>query len=166
MTARHFKTILVLPLLLILLMSLVGCVPISQISTLHSPLAPAPLTHAVPTGNGLPQPTEGKAVIRGVMRIIHTDTPMVGVELYLANHIGSTPETPMYGMDPSNAPHAITDSEGRFVFKDISPGHYAIVLWNPFNSFLVRDPKTGLHLTIDAQPDQVYDVGDLYESLP
>jgi len=96
----------------------------------------------------------------------HTNTPMIGVELYLANHIGSTLDTPMYGMDPSSAPRTITDNEGRFVFDNLPPGRYAIVVWNPFNSFLVRNPETDLTLTVDIQSGQIYDIGTLYESLP
>ncbi len=151
--------------LLLILGLLVACKPGSQVSPLNSPLQPTP-TPTEKISYALPRPAQGKAVIGGVMMVENTETPMMSVELYLANHIGSTPDTPIYTLDPSSAPRAMTDNEGRFVFKDVPPGRYAIVVWNPFNSFLARNPQTGLEVIIDAQPDQVYDVGTLYEPLP
>ncbi len=144
---------------------LVACKPAPGVSPLNSPIQPT-ATPTVQSKPSLPEPTEGMAVIGGVIKVEHTEQPMQGVELYLANHIGSTPDTPMYSMDPSSAPHALTDDNGHFVFTDVKPGRYAIVVWNPFNSFLARDPETGLELIIEAAPNQTYDVGTLYEPMP
>jgi hypothetical protein len=102
----------------------------------------------------------------GILKVEHTDQPMAGAELYLALHIGVDEDTPMYSLEPDSAPHAAVEDNGRFVFKDVPPGRYAIVVWNPFNSFLALDPKTGLELVIDVRPDQVYDVGTLFEPHP
>lgn len=162
MTARYFGTTLELLLVLTLL---VGCEPGPYVSPLNSPILPSP-SPAYEVSRELPQPAEGKAILTGVLKVEHTDTAMMGVELYLANHIGATPDTPMYSMDPSSAPRTATDNEGYFVFRDVPPGHYAIVVWSPFNSFLIRDPKTKLSFALDVQPNQVYDIGTFYEPLP
>lgn len=162
MTLRYAKWFL---MVLLSLGLLVACKPGPQVSPLNSPLQPTATPTAKPVLM-LPQPAPGTAVIGGILMIEHTDTPMMGVELFLANHIGSTPDTPMYSMDPSSAPKAVTENDGRFVFKDVPPGRYAIVVWNPFNSFLARDPKTGLELIVDVQADKTYDVGTLYEPQP
>lgn len=135
-----------------------------QISTLQSPLQPVGLSE--PAITPVPQPAPGTGIIVGVIKIEHTDQPMTGVELYLARHIGSTPDTPMYSLEPDSAPRATVADNGQFIFKNVPPGRYAIVVWNPFNSFMVRNPATGLELVIDVQPDQVYNVGTLFEPHP
>jgi len=151
-------------LLLILFASLIiaRCTSSPQISPLESPLQ----SDNTPTPQQLLRPAPGTGVIVGMLKVEHTSQPMVGVELYLAQHIGVTQDTPLYNLDPDNAPHAITGDDGRFVFKDVPPGRYAIVIWNPFNSFLARNPATGLELVIDVRSDQVYDVGILFERYP
>lgn len=155
--------------MILILMSLqFSCQSNSRISPLNSqlnnPLRPTDVSEPVSTP--LPRPKPGTGIIVGVMKIRHTDQPMVGVELYLARHIGVTPDTPLYTMELDNAPHAITDANGRFIFKDVPPGRYAIVIWNPISSFLVRNPATGLELVIDVQPDQIHNLGVLFESQP
>jgi len=153
-----------LPFILLGLLLLTGCKAQPGVSPLNSPFQPT--ATPAPTASALPRPAPGTGVVGGILKIEHTDQPMQGVELYLGQHIGATPDTPMYSMDPSSAPHAITDEQGHFVFKDVPPGRYAIVVWNPFNSFLARDPATGLELIVEVKPDQVYEVGTLFEPLP
>jgi hypothetical protein len=150
--------------LLVTLLIVVGCKPNAQNSPLNSPLQP--FSTPMPMPVQLPRPAPGTGVIGGVLKIEHTDQPMVGVDLYLARNIGVTKDTPIYNLEPDSAPHAITGDDGRFVFKDVPPGRYAIVIWNPFNSFLARDPATGLEMVIDVEPDQVYDIGTLFEPHP
>ncbi len=153
----------ILLLFILMLALLTACNPQTGVSPLTSPVQPT----ATPTTAPLvPKPAPGTAVVTGVMNIEHTDQPMIGVELYLGQHIGATPDTPMYALEPDSAPYAMTDDRGRFVFKDVPPGRYAIVVWNPFNSFLARNPATGVELVLDLKPDQVYDVGTLFEPLP
>lgn len=160
MKSRYLTLWLVFAVILIL----VSCQPDTQVSPLNSPLQPA--GGSEPTSVPPPKPAPGTGIIIGVIKVEHTNLPMAGVELYLARHIGITPDTPMYSMEPDSAPHATVGDNGQFVFKDVPPGRYAIVVWNPLNSFLARDPATGRELVIDVQPDQVYNVGTLFEPHP
>ena len=149
---------------------LLALIMVRCISSPHSPqIFPlkSPFQSVItPVTQHLPQPAPGTGVILGMLKVENTNQPMVGIELYLAQHIGATQDTPIYKLDPDSAPHVITGGEGRFVFKDIPPGRYAIVIWTPFNSFLVRNPATGSELVIDVEPDRVYDVGILFERYP
>lgn len=160
MTSRYLTLWLAFTAMLIL----VSCWPGTQVSPLNSPLQPTGWSE--PTLVPPPKPAPGTGVIIGVIKVEHTNQPMAGVELYLARHIGATPDTPMYSMEPGSAPRAIVGDNGQFMFKDVPPGRYAIVVWNPMNSFLARDPATGRELVIDVQPDQVYNVGTLFEPHP
>ena len=150
--------------IVVIMLLLVCCKPDIGVSPLHSSLQPVSVSK--PTSILSIQPAPGTATVVGILKIEHTDQPMAGVELYLALHIGVDENTPIYSLEPSSAPHAVVENNGRFVFKDVPPGRYSIVVWNPFNSFLVRDPKTGLELVIDVRPNQIYDLGILFEPLP
>ncbi|MEM4234887.1 MAG: carboxypeptidase-like regulatory domain-containing protein [Candidatus Methanomethylicaceae archaeon] len=146
----------------IILTSLVSCKENSTPSLTPSILPTQPRESYTP----IPKPEMGTSIILGVLKVEHTNQPMSGVELFLANHIGSTTDTPLYNLEPDSAPHAIVDSRGQFVFKNVKPGRYTIVVWNPFNSFLLRDPQTGFEFVIEVQPDQVYNIGTFYEPHP
>jgi hypothetical protein len=150
--------------LLIVLMAIISCKPDIRSSPLNRPIQPFNILTSTPAQ--LPQPAPGTSIISGILKIENTDQPMVGVELYLAQHIGVTPDTPIYKLDLESAPYAITGDNGRFIFEDVPPGRYAIVIWIPFNSFLVRNPTTGSELLIDVEPNRIYDIGTLYERHP
>lgn len=151
-------------LIFAVILLLVSCKPDVRTSPLSSPLKPANGVDPVVARRLKPAP--GTGIIIGVIKIEHTDQPMAGVELYLARHIGITPDTPMYSIEPESAPRATVEDNGWFIFTDVPPGRYAIVVWNPLNSFLVRNPVTGSELVVDVQPDQVHNVGILFEPLP
>lgn len=157
------KKAFVVVLMGVMLMAL-GCNPSPGVSPLDSPVQPA-VVSPEPTYE-VPVPASGKGVITGILNIQNTEQPMANVELYLGTHIGASVDTPMYSLDPSTAPKAMTDENGHFTFKDVDPGFYVIIIWTPFNSFMVHDASTGAELTVNLQADQVFDAGLLWESLP
>jgi hypothetical protein len=83
--------------------------------------------------------------------------------VFLGEHIGSASDTPLFGLDPKSAPHTVTDPAGRFVFADVKPGKYSLIIWNPVNSFMARTPdkKSSLEITVEAQ--NTVDLGVLTE---
>jgi hypothetical protein len=153
----------VFPLIVLVILIIAGCAPNSQLSPLKSPFLVIDTPYKL---SKLPHPAPGTSVIVGVLKLEHTNQPMVSVELYLAQHIGITQDAPIYKLDLDNAPRAITRNDGSFVFEEVPPGRYAIVIWSPFNSFLARNPATGSELVIDVEPDRIYDIGTLYERYP
>ena len=72
----------------------------------------------------------------------------------------------MFGLDAEAAPRTVADKYGRFVFADVPPGHYVIIIWNPLNSIMARDPATGKPLQILLEAGQTVDVGVLTEPRP
>lgn len=150
---------------LLLSITMLSCQSHKENSSLQS-LSEQGLSEPLATAETVLQPAPGTSIVTGMLKVEHTNQPMVGVELYLASHIGADESTPMYSLEPDSSPHTTVQDDGRFIFKDVPPGRYAIVVWNPFNSFLARDPVTGSELVIDVQADQVYDVGTLFEPLP
>jgi len=141
----------------------------SPIETPVSPLALSPVqiplaqtTYTVPTP---PTPPSGKGVIHGQLFVEKTRLPMVGVELYLGDHIGMQEDVPLYGLDPSTAQHTAVIEGGYFVFDDVLPGRYVLAVWNASSPRLARNPDTGTPLDVTVEPDQVVDVGVLVEPM-
>lgn len=156
------------------LVVLTGCgsrtvTPDIEVSPLTSPLA-TPDSSPSPAATPSPTPpitaAEDSGVVVGTMLVENAGTPMTGVELFLGAHIGATKNDPLYGMDPEAAPRTLTDDQGRFVFRDVQPGDYAIILWHPYKSSMVRDPATRAPLQVTVTAGEVQDVGTLTEPHP
>ena len=94
--------------------------------------------------------------------------PTAGLVLYLAATIKDTSgKESVAGMDRVRSPRAYIDGQGRFVFTNVSPGNYGLVLDVVTNSYLLNKPDTGDSLVISVTPGKVVDLGTLrYDSLP
>ena len=134
---------------------------------LPSALSPAqtPLTQATYAAPTPPTPQTGKGAIYGQLFVEKTQLPMVGVELYLGDHIGLEEDVPLYGLDPSTAQHTTVTEGGDFIFDDVTPGRYVLAVWNAVSPRLARDPDTGTPLDVTVEPDQAVDVGVLMEPM-
>jgi len=88
--------------------------------------------------------------------------------LYLGNvHLDANGTPILAGLDKQTAPRVQTDQSGRFVFTDVSPGTYVLVLDRVYQAFLLNDPTSGKDLLIKLQAGQILDLGKLvYASLP
>ena len=85
------------------------------------------------------------------------DANIVVGELFLAEAIQtSNPDIRMPALDTEHSPRAYFQREtGRFVFVDVPPGEYGLIVWEPFNSILVNDPNTGRTLFVSVESDQI-----------
>jgi len=106
------------------------------------------------------QPAQGKANLRG--RLEASPGILLG-ELFLAQAVpASNPDVALLELDQDNSPRAFLDrATGRFVFVDIEPGKYGLIVWEPMNSVIVNDPETGGTLFVTLSADRVVDVGTL-----
>jgi len=171
------------PLLLVLvalLLLLAGCggtpEPVPADNTQTSPPATEP---AQPTDDGgdaiqsplptpqvdLPwdaEPAEGAAIVRGRIEIVQAGV-LLG-ELYLAKAVPTTnPEVELLELDEDNSPRAQLDrSTGQFIFVDVEPGKYGLIVWEPMSSGPVPDPETGETLFFEVSAGEVKDLGTLY----
>ena len=107
-------------------------------------------------------PEAGKANLRGRL-LITEQTALVG-ELFLAAAVStSNPEIYLLELDEKNSPRALFDrTTGEFVFLNIAPGKYGLIVWEPMQSAPLSEPETGATLYIDLSANQVHDVGTLY----
>jgi hypothetical protein len=108
------------------------------------------------------EPAPGKAILRGRIEVAQR-TVLVG-ELFLARAMPtSDPEIDMLELDEAKSPRAsINRSTGEFIFLNVEPGKYGLIVWEPLNSSSVNDPATGETFLIELAADQVTDVSTLY----
>ena len=155
---------------------LVGCSGLDEKTTLtQSPLAtPDPQGPASGAGaisplatpiSDLPgwstEPDSGKSNIRGYISI--TQSSVLLGELFLAKSVPtSNPDIYLLELDEQTAPRAVIDRDSyQFLFTDIEPGEYGLIVWEPMNSFPVNDPKTQQTLFFEVKAGEVVDLGIL-----
>lgn len=71
------------------------------------------------------------------------------------------------GYEPSRAPRASTDAYGRFIFNDVKPGTYTLILDAIVTQYQLADEKSGNTIMTDVKAGEVADLGTMeYSSLP
>ena len=140
--------------------------PESRDSPLPTPGKNVSASSPIPTPSlGLPdwnaEPASGKAILRG--RIEETQPTVLLGELFLAEAVPtSNPDVDLLQLDEKSSPRAsINRSTGEFIFLDIEPGKYGLIVWEPMSSTPINDPGTGQTFFIELRADQVADVGTL-----
>jgi hypothetical protein len=109
----------------------------------------------------IPEPGEESGIVTGqLLSPGPGGTPYIGA-LYLANTIPSDQEgfPPIVSLSDQTDPLAVQDQTGRFLFTDITPGTYALVLWNPVASTVIEEPGTNEYMVFEVQPGEVTDLG-------
>lgn len=131
------------------------------VSPLNSP-APTSANVAGPLEYPTPQPGRG-AVIGRLVSGSQDGPGYVGGDLYLGSLIpGSDPNAqPVVAFTQNVDPKAVVYlPDGRFAFTDITPGEYALVVWNPVASFVIEAPAGGA-LKVSVRADATTDLGTL-----
>jgi len=107
-------------------------------------------------------PTPGTDILRGRIEIT-SPTVLLG-ELFLAKAVStSDPKVDLLELDEANSPRALLNRKtGDFIFLNVEPGKYGLIVWEPMNSAPVNDPSTGETLFIELPPNHIVDVGILY----
>lgn len=102
-------------------------------------------------------------------KILFRSKPVAGEILFL----GTVLSDPVNGkelavsLDRSNAPKSVTSSEGVFIFKNLPPGKYGLMLISGMDSFLLLDPKTQDAVILNVDDEKIYNLGLLdYDDLP
>ena len=71
------------------------------------------------------------------------------------------------GYEASMAPKATTDDYGRFVFNDLKPGLYTLILDAVVTQYQLDTVDTGETILVEIKPNEIVDIGELrYPSLP
>jgi hypothetical protein len=122
-----------------------------------------------PTTFTSPVPNSDRGSITGVL-LRNTSSPISVNDaiLYLGSvHLDANGAPILAGLDKQTAPSTQTDKSGRFVFAEVPPGTYVLILDRIHETFLLNDPTSGKDFLIKSQAGQILDLGKLvYASLP
>ena len=126
----------------------------------RAPVSPIPtptLTQvALTTPRALaPTAPPDKGVVIGTLLTWGTDRPITDAQLYLAEVTPADQESDLsVAARYPDSPSARTDSMGNFVFASFEPGRYALVLWSPMGSTLVKDGSGDSDVVFTVQPGE------------
>jgi len=71
------------------------------------------------------------------------------------------------GYEASTAPKATTDDYGRFVFDNLKPGAYTLILDAVVTQYQLDEAETGDTILVEVKADEIVELGELrYPSLP
>lgn len=66
----------------------------------------------------------------------------------------------LINLDPQRAPVAKVYDDRKFIFFDVVPGQYAIVLWTPQDSrFVLESENSGNELVVNVEAEKTLDIG-------
>lgn len=137
--------------------------PASPLSAPPSPLAPPSLA---PT----PVTSADTGGLTGQIIVAKPtgDVAVAGLTIGLAEVIKGEDGMPKAsGYEASAAPKATTDDYGRFVFDNLKPGLYTLILDAVVTQYQLDDIDTGDTILVEIQPNTIVDVSQLrYPSLP
>ena len=150
--------------------------PASDTSPLPTPatgLSPLPTPMAAPVGDYDPpsagDPPSDKGAIVGQLIDHITRRPAAGRSHFLGELSPldlDGEQSHLIVVQPTSSPNTMIDQEGYFIFSDILPGTYAMVIWSPINSWVVSDPETELDILVTVNAGEVTDAGQLAIDLP
>jgi hypothetical protein len=126
---------------------------------------PAPATNLppqeLPESLEIPEPSADSGVVTGQLLTPGPGgDPYIG-SLYLASTISSDQEgfPPIVAFSDQTDPLAVQDQTGRFLFDDIAPGTYSLVIWNPVASTVIEEPGTNDYMVFEVTAGEVTDLG-------
>jgi hypothetical protein len=121
---------------------------------------PYPITTSISTPNVTFTQDPSMGYVLG--KLLNKNTPIPNISLYLAEVItDSTGKQQVAGLDPRNSPNTITDEQGNFVFTQLKPGSYALILDIVTNQFLLNYPNTEKPIILQVEAGKENNLGDL-----
>jgi hypothetical protein len=125
-------------------------------------LKPTPFPSVIQT------PLGGTGTITGKLVTSPPGRSPAGVTLYLAALLPLTPGPDyLIGMDLANSPRTVVYEDGRFLFPNIAPNRYALVLWTPNQSAYAQDPaNSDKELIVTVAAGQIVELGDVTITMP
>lgn len=113
----------------------------------------------LPKSLTIPQPQKDTGIVTGFLVTVDKE-PYIGAA-YLAKAIPADQAgyPPLVGFSEKTDPKAIQSADGQFLFVDILSGEYAIILWNPVSSVIIKKPDSEDFLLFIVEAGKVTDLG-------
>jgi ABC-type oligopeptide transport system substrate-binding subunit len=111
----------------------------------------------------IPTPSNGKAVIMGQLKAQGDTGGLTLADLFLSPIVSSDTSVDLSSVTFSNATDPVATIEigtGRFVFTEINPGKYALMIWTSMRAYPIGD-TSGNTIIFTVNPDETKDLGSI-----
>jgi hypothetical protein len=133
--------------------------PLSPVATPQATAQAAPLAALMPTSQAGYGTVTGRLVSQG------TDRPLDNKTVYLGAITDASDTNFSVAALDKFSPMFTTDGQGNFIFIDVPPGRYGLILESVLDTVLLADLSTGKEIVIVVAADQTIDLGKI-EILP
>jgi ABC-type Fe3+-hydroxamate transport system substrate-binding protein len=169
---KNYRSVLYVVLILLLLWFTVGCGSATPVATsepnLNGEVGYPSSGYPAPSNGGrlnltstrvaevvAPQPD--RATVTGIVISQRTNKPMVEVPVQLAG-VFYEGDRGAFVLDTAQSPTTTTDGQGRFVFVDIDPQDYVVVIGNvEVNDYVIIPDESGRAKIFTAVSGEVLD---------
>jgi hypothetical protein len=145
--------------------------PAPLIPTIQSPYpepdsSPEIVTDIIDLDTIMDNLTPGNGAVTGIL--LDNNRPRPNAIIYLADVITDEQGREMVASyDRSSSPRSDTDAVGRFVFTNVPPGRYGLILDTVISAYLLHFPNEDIPLLFTVVADELEDIGELdYDDLP
>jgi hypothetical protein len=130
-----------------------------------SPLPSPTAIYASPTIVLTPNLTQGTITGRLINSV--SGAPIDNQIIYLGDLLPMEPG-PAYLiiMKQRESPNTVTDKEGWFIFPNLAPGTYALILWTPGISKVIIDAETNKELLATVEAGKITNLGEIRVEWP
>lgn len=133
--------------------------PVSPVATPQATAQATPLAALVPTSQPGYGTVTGRLVSQG------TDRPLDNKTVYLGAITTASDTNFSAAALDKFSPMYTTDGQGNFIFFDVPPGRYGLIMDSLLDTILLADLSTGKDIVVVVAADQTVDLGKI-EILP
>lgn len=118
-------------------------------------------TAATGTPLAIPEPEDQTGVVVGKLLTQGENGEPYLATLYLARTVDADQEgfPPLIAFSEETDPRAVQDSSGQFVFSEVPPGTYALIIWTPVTSNVIEETDSDEYLLFEVKAGEVTDLG-------
>jgi len=114
----------------------------------------------------VPTPSEASGIVVGKMLTESDGEPYLAPRLYLGSYIVPDEDVedapPLIGISADSDPVAMQAQDGTFVFSEINPGDYILLIWSPMNIVPAKSADGRGEIVISVEAGDVIDLGNVY----
>ena len=110
----------------------------------------------------VPTPSPGRAVVIGKLRNLKSVGVVASIRVFLARiYYSADGSSAAFGLDIRTSPRAVSEVDGSFVFADVEPGEYLLMVGDPTLAGTVKySDAAGKDVVLKVSAGQTLNIGE------